>query len=227
MTPSDCIEMPQFAQAENAWNIGMQSMAPGQTTGGNYPVVMTDGGGLWTAKITKIRIRNVNDALTFRAAQLIADGGAQPLIVYRNELELRPNAFTSGIPYSDQSFFSDTAGWAQSNDLVAVNTDAALRATSMMLTLNYTSLSAGHCFSIFTAGQGWRMYMIRRIFPVSDSVVSVEFRPPLREFVAAGTLVETAKPRCTMRLDQPSDMDYMQTRKPYVDQSASFVELLF
>lgn len=226
-TPADTLDFPQFAQAENAWNIAFNSMAAGSTTGGNYPIVMTDGGGLWAAKISKIRIRSVNDVLTYRAARLIADGGSQPLVVYRNEIQIKPATYTTGIPHSDGSLFSDGSGFSQENELITFNADAALRATTVQLNINYGVLSAGNCFSVYTATQGWRLYEIRRIFPVSGTVWNAEIRPPLREAVSAGTLLESALPRCTMRLDQSSDMDFTLTRIPYPDQSANFVELLF
>lgn len=69
------------------------------------------------------------------------------------------------------------------------------------------ALQGGEWFSVTGPNGEVRLHMIGRIMSVVGDVSTVSFIPPLREDLAAGTLVDFNEPRCTMKADIGSIAD--------------------
>lgn len=234
VTAIDSIVFPRRLMREeaNEWNIHAATAAPPQTAAGAFPIVRLDGGGLWIAKANAIWIGDEVDARAFRAVRMLAQQGAMPVIVPRNEGGVPP--FPAGyapygsIPHSDGSLFADGGGYAQSVIDVRTVASAELRDTSLTLDLiNCGELSGGMSFSIHHETQGWRLYEIKTAVINDDGGTEVTFEPPLREAVGAGEYLEFDQPRCVMRLMAPDAMNFRLTVFPFTIAGVSFVETFF
>ncbi|NEI60908.1 hypothetical protein [Rhizobium leguminosarum] len=128
-----------------------------------------------------------------------------------------PQPIVSGIPHSDGSFFSDTAGYSQATVWASVLEDAPLGAGSLRIRLYEASrpLRWSDWFSIYHPdAKGWRAYRYWDVLdesatgsetiegtPYSYRDYLLAVGPALRAAVIAGTRVEFARPRFAARLE--------------------------
>jgi hypothetical protein len=213
-------------EADHDWNVVGNTMNAGQTSAASIDV-RSDGGGFWSASLNAILLEDRRDVMLWRAVRQIADGGVCPLIVPRLD-RMQPfpagQALGSIIPHDDGTLFDDGSGYTQSVIDVVAAEAAALRATAMTFELiNCGELIGGEAFSIEHPNFGWRVYEIRTVAPGEDDVVSVTFKPPLREDVDEGAPIEFDRPRCVMKLATPGAMDLNLKRLP-CPASVKFIE---
>jgi len=110
--------------------------------------------------------------------------------------------FGSAVPLSDGATLSDTTDFAQSAGDAILTADAALRATTIVVTM--TSAAVPQADDPITIGD--RAYIITGATP--DPTIAGQWSftiwPPLRAAASAGDAVEVAEPFCRMVLD-PKD----------------------
>jgi hypothetical protein len=222
------VVFPRRLLRENShdWNIVGNTMGAGQTSGASVDV-RSDGGGLWSASLNDIQFRDQADARLWRAVRQLCNGGVVPIIVPRNDAVCAPFPAPeyADIAYSDGSEFDDGTGFYQPVIDVQSFGSAALRATTMVLKLNYCApLQGGESFAIEHATYNWRMYEIATAVPIDDVYTTITFNPPLREAVADGDLVEFDRPRCTMKLVNAGAMDLNFTTWPFSTAGVKFIE---
>lgn len=238
--------IPEFPRAllreqSHAWNIIGNTMGSGQGGDGFFPVARSDGGGLWSCVMSSISLSGVKvvdlrnkqrqryATLLWRAVRQICNGGANRIVVPRNDALFRPwpdgaNEYES-IPHSDGTLFSDGTGYYQPVIDVETYGDAELRDTTLYLQLNYCGeLIGGESFSINHPTMGWRLYEIGTVEYVDDTHAKVTFNPPLREDVPAGTQIEFDRPRCVMQLKAPNSMDLTVVPWTFNSANAEFIE---
>ncbi|MET3991679.1 hypothetical protein ABID65_003319 [Bradyrhizobium sp. S3.9.2] len=230
---------------QDPWNLAGVAVAGGQANAGLVPgLTRSDGGGYWTCRMLDVslsgrqgiqdrgRDRQRISTLLWRAVRQICDGGVVSIIVPRNDALYRP--WPAGVPHKagfdlphdDGSSFSDGTGYYQ--PIIDITCAAAtLRATSLDITIVYAGeLMGGESFSINHENVGWRLYEIATVDQVDDNSATITFNPPLREAVPDGTVLEFDRPRCLMRLVQPSSMDFAPQPWTFNSASADFVEAL-
>ncbi|ULK98839.1 hypothetical protein [Bradyrhizobium sp. I71] len=240
------VEFPRalLRERSHAWNLAGVAVAGGAIASGVGTLTRSDGGGYWTCQMSEIglsgrsgqavpdrgRDRQRISTLLWRAVRQVAAGGVTNLIVPRNDALFRPWPEGTAqapveLPHSDGAWFSDDAGYYQPTiDIVAAGA-AALRATSLEIEIaNSGALLGGESFSIEHPTWGWRLYEIATVDMVSDGEATITFNPPLREAVASGESLEFDRPRCLMRLAQPSSMDLRIVPWTFNSASVDFVE---
>lgn len=176
----------------------MNAKGPASSTG-RRQAVATDAG-YWVASINDIIVRNRDHILEYRGLIAALDGSANDLIIGPFDCGLAPfmsgASQIGGIPFSDDSFFSDGAGFSQSAILVNLAGDMQMGATSATLAIEAAgTIRRGMYFSISN-----RLYIITSVPEMSGSTVSFSFMPPLRQDAFNGGSVEFARPKATMRL---------------------------
>lgn len=223
----------------HSWNLLGVVATPGVTADSVANIVRSDGGGFWSCLMNDVslsgagsangRQRQRNSTLLWRAVRQICDGGANRIVVWRNDALFRPwpEGLAQGataIPHDDDSLFSDSSGYYQSTIDVTAGA-ASLRATSLDLTLSYCgALIGGESFSIEHDDVGWRLYEIATVDYADDTHATVTFNPPLRGDIAGGTPIEFDRPRCVMRLKNPSSMDLSVQPWTFNQASVDFIE---
>lgn len=176
------VHFPRLLLRERAhsWNLSGVSATPGDTASSVSVLTRSDGGGFWKCAMQDVSLsggypnargnqRQRLSTLLWRALRQICDGGAAPIVVYRNDTLFRPwpaglpQSTAIDTPHSDVAYFGDGTGYYQSTiDIVAG--PAALRATTMDIAVNYASqLVGGESFSIEHDTMDWRLYEIATI----------------------------------------------------------------
>ncbi|WP_316188327.1 MULTISPECIES: hypothetical protein [unclassified Bradyrhizobium] len=225
-------------EKSHSWNLASTAATPGVARTVAM-VVRSDGGGFWTCTMSDVslgarrheagRDRQRNATLLWRAVRQLANGGASLMVVPRNDALFVP--WPAGIargviaiPHGDGTAFDDTTEYEQ--PVIDIRSDAAsLRDTVLTLTIARAgSLRGGECFSILHPSAGWRMYEIGAVTYASPTRAAIRFNPPLRDDVAAGTVLEFDRPRCTMRLAAPNAMDLAVQPWTFNAASVQFVE---
>lgn len=227
------------------WNLAGTAVAGGAPIAGVGTLTRSDGGGWWTCQMEDVslsgrsglrvpdrgRDRQKISTLLWRAVRQLGAGGVNQLVVPRNDTLYRP--WPAGLSqkagihvlHSDGTPFSDGAGYYQSIIDIVTGDAADLRDTSLDIVVNYAGeLQGGESFSILHPTWGWRLYEIGAVDMESDTEGTITFSPPLREDVAAGTQLEFDRPRCTMRLAQPSSMNFSPQPWTFNSASVQFVE---
>jgi hypothetical protein len=227
-------------EKSHSWNLVGVAVTPGQTAQSVAPIIRSDGGGFWSLSMSDVSLsgggalrgkdRQKITTLLWRAIRQVCDGGVNAIVVPRNDALFRPwpvglAQAASIVTHDDDTLFDDAAGYFQSVIDISCVGGATLRATSMVLALNYCgTLQGGEAFSIEHPTMGWRMYEIATVTPIDAAHVTVTFMPPLREAVSDGDQLEFDRPCCTMRLGKPSSMDLSIAPWTFNSASADFVE---
>lgn len=214
------------------WELMGRTISGGKSLAGPQPVARLDGGGLWTARIGDVQLSSADEVRAWRAMSALLDGGATAIVLTYRDTRHYPAPTVNGVRYttadavthSDGATFSDGAGYSQSTVSATVETAAALRATTIDITIAIgASLRGGEHFSIEHDTLSHRMYRIGSVTE-AGGVSTCTIRPPLREAVAAGTLIEFDRPKCVMRLQEPGGMDLTLTRREFGQASTAFIE---
>lgn len=187
-----------FPAAEVRWTLQHRTIQGGIPVELGPRMSGTTGGGLWVCEMSGIWLRKREQIMAARALDAILDGGLTSIVVGGCESRFatwaRP---TDPVPHSDGAPFSDDTFYAGASPVGTVAADAALRATTLTITLpDGASLMGGEAISINHPTRGQRRYTIARVGEAGE----VTIRPPLREAVTAGTEVDFATGACVMRM---------------------------
>lgn len=211
-----------------------QAVSPGVTGSGVMPLVSTDGGGFWQRSIGDVVLATKEKRQAWRAIAARCDGGANPLAVPFVDIDHQPWPLVGGvpltgygaIPHSDDTFFSDGSGYYR--PVIAAETvgAAALRATTLTIHfVNGGPLIGGEHFSINHPTESHHAYRIVSVELDEDTGDSIcTIRPPLREAVADGTLLDFDKPTCLMRPFPPNSLHLVTDMIGMARPSPVFVE---
>lgn len=195
------------------------SMTGGQSVGGIVRSNRLDGGGLWVIE-QEFFFHSRAQIKTARAIEAGLDGGSGEIVVRVCETAFAPaSASSDTVPFSDDTTFSDGSEFAGAPVGATLTASAALRATTLSLTMIAGALEGGERFSIDHATKGRRLYTIARVD--GDDIT---IRPPLREACDSGTEMDFATPSCTVRLSNPDDFLGALDLNKHVTATAVWVE---
>lgn len=205
-----------------SFDIASRSLAAPAAVNGFRQVVASDAG-IWTASFVGVSVRSRDTVLAFRAIATLLEGQLNPILVPRcRGYQPVPDGLSTsspGVPHSDGAFFSDGTGYESSLNSVTASA-AALGAVSMTMNVAVGgTIEPGHDFSI-----GEQMYRVRTAVYADENTVSVTFRPPLREAVAEGAVVEFDNPVCRMRLASDSEMNLELSQFKFGRPTVNFIE---
>lgn len=166
----------------------------------------------------------------YRALALLLNGPVTPILVPVFDKKRAPwplvdvKRLTSygDIPHSDGSLFSDGSGY-YTPVIDATATVAAIRATSLTMTLNYGGkLWGAEFFSIDE-----NLYQIKSV-SLSDAgppaVYTIGFMPPLRAAITDGTVLNFDDPVCRCTLASSAGMPLSLSNRAVGLPSVSFIE---
>lgn len=205
-----------------AFNIAPRSLASPSSVSGFGQVVSSDAG-IWKITFGGLVIRNRQHVLAHRAIATLLEGRLNPILVplCRGYQPVPDGAVADGlydeVPHDDNTFFDDESGYVGTVIDVVAAGNAAARAVSMNVTVNYAGdIEAGQHFSI-----GERLYKVRT-FDADTSALT--FRPPLREAVTAGARLEFDNPICRVRLAGDDAMDLDLAGRKFGNPTVNFIE---
>jgi hypothetical protein len=210
-----------FRPRRETWRILGAVTLGGQSTSGIIQTVDNSGGGFWGAEFRDIAIWETPALQSWRAWELIASNGSAEFIVPTCAKRFSPiRRDGSRVPHSDGTPFSDDTRFVSGGDEYAAAA-ASLRATRLTLTASPPGVGilGGEDFTIEHATKGPRLYRVMRV-----DGAQIEVRPPLREAIPAGTVLDFANQRCVMKLAAPEGMTLEIDRNRIGRASPSFVE---
>lgn len=211
-----------FPASELRWRLAVRTINGGMPVSGPAHMAGTDGGGLWVCEMSGIWLRKPHQLRIARALDGLLDGGLTSIVVGGCETRFAPWAApTTPVPHSDGTPFSDEAFYAGASPVGVAAVNAALRATTLNITLpSGATVLGGEAISIRHPVRGERRYHIVRVGEGDE----VTIRPPLREAVTAGTEVDFATGACVMRLANPDDFFSAIRLGRFADLTPTFVE---
>ena len=218
------------AQANRPPFLAVRTMAGATSINGRTQIAATDAG-IWVYELGGIAVTDRDTLLTWRAIAVLLEGRLRAIDVPVEGYEglaapyedgLNWPALLAPVPHDDDSFHDDGAGYAGWIADVTLAADAALRATSITVTVGYApTLQPGQLFSVDHAVKGPRWYQVRTWDADTNTLT---FRPPLREAATSGDRLEFDRPTCRMRLASDDAMA-MALRPPVVSlPTVRFVE---
>lgn len=213
-----------FSIAAKDVDIETARISGGVSLSGVEDSIATDGGGRWYAVADDVSLHRRERIMTWRAFKSAISGGIDPFVFPICDARHQPIAGKIKVPHSDGTPFSDDTLYSQGSCEVYVAADAPLRATTLQLDIVNLGrpLVGGERFSIDHPVWRHRCYQIGRIIAQSDTAATVQFHPPLREAVTAGTPVDFNNPRFVARVD--GQMSAPMTNPKFASGSVRFVE---
>jgi hypothetical protein len=174
------------------------AVSGGQSLSGITQLAATSGGPFWGLELGGVTLNTREKMKAWRAVEAMSDNGATsfvvPLCDRGNQPFLNPRR-TDG--FTGDKVFSEGTSWTIS-EITATASAAALRATELTLA-SYSggaTLVGGEHFTIVHPTLGARLY---RIGSVSGATITI--RPPLREAISSGTVLDFDNARCVMRVE--------------------------
>ncbi|TPI39314.1 hypothetical protein FJW07_14140 [Mesorhizobium sp. B3-1-9] len=205
-----------------AFDLAPRSLAGPASVSGATQVVSSDAG-IWKATYGSIVVNNRNAVLAHRAIASLLEGRLGSILVplCRGYQPVPAGAVAAGlydqVPHSDAALFDDGTGYVGEVVDVVAAAPAALRATTMTVTVNYAGdIQPGQHFSV-----GERLYRIRTF---DQETGTMTFRPPLREAASAGDRLEFDDPVCRMRLASDDGMDLQLSLRRFGTPTVQFIE---
>jgi hypothetical protein len=182
-------------------DIERRTISGGVALSSDEDTIQVDGGGRVYAQFTDAYLDEDEYALAWRAISARYGEGDPiivPLGVYETQMMGAPSIPPGGLPWWEETDFAsaDAAN-------VTLGADAALRATQLTLTIEFLSdpVRGGQWLSIDHTTWRHRAYRIAEVISDDGATVVVSVRPPLREAVTTGTVVELVDPKCVMKID--------------------------
>lgn len=155
----------------------------------------TDGGPRWYGDLGDAAMIDRDVIIKWRAMITAMDDGATPFILALVDRRHQPVSGRRYLPIDDQYTPYEAAGAYAT----AVGS-AALRSTTLTaLVKSELPLIGGERFAVKHSVWGWRAY---QLIGVGDSGANkvLTFRPPLRQAITNGTVIEFDTPRCVMQM---------------------------
>lgn len=168
-------------------------------------IVATDAG-YWSIVLDEIPLVSAAQKKVWRAISVLLEGRygtiAVPIYDYGAPWPTAAQSEITGIPFSDQSLFSDESGFSQPQISATVNADVLLGAATVEINLVYGAvLEAGQHFSVVN-----QLYRIKSITSVVGAVTTLTVWPPVRVAMTAGGVAEFDDPRQLCRLATDGEM---------------------
>lgn len=209
-----------FSFASREIMVVQNVISGGTALNGDETVIATDGGGRWQGSYQGAPLNRRDRVLAWRATRANMEGGLRPFIFPICDARHQPLVRKQGgVPHSDGTPFDDTTLYEGGGGNSIALSDTPLRATSMFIdtTVLERELVGGERFSIDHPTWRHRLYEVKKV-----EGNRIEFRPPLREAVTAGTEIEFRDPKCVMRLT--SDMSAPLDGPRWATGSISLIE---
>jgi hypothetical protein len=201
-------------------DIERRILTGGESLAGASDVVATDGGGRFFAEFAEAYLDEREVALAWRSISATLQDGVVPVIVPIGDIR---HQFGREIRVPDTVGFWTEAEYDTGVSAVTLAADAALRATTLSLTLAYLAepLRGGMWLSIDHTVLRHRAYRIGEVLSQDGTTASVTISPPLREATLANAPVEMDDPRCVCRIDgqmrSPTSMGFASGQVRFVE----------
>lgn len=182
-------------------DIELASVSGGVAISGAEDVTYTDGGGRWVADMGDASLYSRDRIMLWRAFKSATNSGTDAFVFPVCDIRHQPIAATNRTTHSDGTPFADDTEYFGADTDVTASANAALRATSMVIDITAIGkpLIGGERFTIDHPTWRHRMYQIGTI-----SGSTIQFNPPLREAVTAGTVIDFVNPRFVGRIESMS-----------------------
>jgi hypothetical protein len=201
-----------FPPADHLWFPAGSALSGGTPISGAPQTADASAGGWWVCEYQVAKLRTLQQIGTYRAilGRLNSGVGLIELPVL-DGLQPWPNGVRPALTrFSDLTDFSDGSEFLGSPIVAALAADAYMPAwpappvaptQAQILLTTSAPLMGVEYFSIIGPSGNVRLHLITEVVAVAGDVTTVNFLPPLREDMAAGTPIDFNDPRCTMKVD--------------------------
>lgn len=195
---ADVFPTGRFGFMSQEVDIERATLEGGEAIAGGSDRISTDGGGRVFAEFSEGELVDRDVVLAWRAILGRLEEGVTPMIVPFCDLRHQPYGLEQHVTYGDGSTHSDGSLFSGGGSYAEATAGAALRAVQIQIAGVFgRPLIGGEWFSIEHPVKGWRAYKVQRI----DDDGTLTFRPPLREAVVVGEVLDFSEPRCLMVQD--------------------------
>lgn len=201
-------------------DIERQTLTGGVSLSGDEDLLAIDGGGRVYAQFADGDLIDRDKVLAWRALLTILEGGVAAMVVPFCDIRHQPYGGEHRVPYGDGAYHSDGSPFAGGGPFAEATAPASLRATTLSFNGAFAQpLIGGEWFGIEHPGKGWRAYRVRTVDAEGGTLT---FRPPLREAIGAGDVLDFAEPRCLMIQNDKASVSLANRR--HVSAAIRFVE---
>lgn len=191
------------------------SITGGESLSGQTDTIRTDGGGFWVVALSGIELLTPDLIRAWRVWEDELDGGVTKVLLPVADVRQAPRPIVAGKLSSPSKlhsasvdpYFPEAVGFATPWIVAKVTEPAALRATTLVITVEKGArLKGGEVFAVDHATKGRRVYRVRRVLGRDGQECTVLIRPPLREAVADNAPVDFDWPSLVVTLVPEADI---------------------
>ncbi len=211
-----------------SFNISPRTLRGPTSIDGLSQVASSDAG-VWTASMMGMPVTQWNGRRRIELWHALAglvEGRLNSLIVPVPSYGRRPlpdgvtdsdiDTCGDGLPFSDDSYFSDDVGHETGWIEASIGAGAARRATTLSITKSVCgAIAPGMRFCVNLEdydNSPVRLYQVKSVSSQTDGSASIGIWPPLREALASGVRTEWVRPYVQMRLSSDNEMDLRVAR---------------
>lgn len=201
--PKDILKPQSFAI-----DINHRSLR-GPTSASGFTQVISNSAGIWKASFSDIPVYSQSMIKLWRAIDALAEGQLNPFYIPCWEFRRAP--LPTGVteiteqetPHDDDVLFEDDTPYVGNiNDLTVLEGAVSGSTTIKLLKVTDALIEPPNRFSI-----NGRLYQITRIIEQTETEVSVNILPPLREPLLIGDIAEFDFPWLRVRLASDNEMN--------------------
>lgn len=192
------------------------TISGGRSISGLEQVVQSDAG-YWRLTMAQIRIGN-NEALrTYNVIEATLQGRGGTALVPFLDCHRAPWPVINGVtvtsngsqPWSDGTLFNDGTGWLDPVIIADMVDEVAAGATTATIRIIVGSaLLAGMHWQAGERGYRIQRVLSETIESADSTLYSIQFWPPARDAIPAGTSLNFDDPRFLARLETDDEMDF-------------------
>jgi hypothetical protein len=204
-----------FPPSEHLWYPAGAALSGGRPIAGVAQTGDASGGGAWVCEYQVAILRTKQQVGVYRSIIGRLNSGVTLLeLPVLDALQPWPGGIHPALtPFADLTDFSDGSEFLTSPIVASLAADAYMTAwpappvaptQAQILLTTCAPLQGVEYFSIIGPSGFVKLHLINEVVLVAGGVTTVNFTPPFREDMAAGTPIDFNYPRCTMKADVAS-----------------------
>ncbi len=206
----------------------------GPTNSSGFAQVVSNSAGMWNGYFDAVPVYNRSMILLWRTIFQLAEGqlNAIRLPIWDKLRAPLPSGATvddlsaSGVPHSDDEFFSDGSGYISTITDVETSTNVEIGEVELTITKTVSGdIESGQRFSVETNDVS-RLYQVGLISAQDDTSATFKFLPPAREPFPIGTSLNFDCPLIDVRLADDREMRLPLNFNRQSFPTVSFIEAL-
>lgn len=197
-----------------------------------FTQVNSNSTGIWLATFVNVPVYSPEMIRLWRYIDTYTEGQANPILIPIYDWDRNPSGLSNNhwyiynsVPHSDNSFFTDSAGYKTLFVNVKTSSEALFSTVTISVNKIYSqTLKEGQRFSVSTNDFQGDLYQIKQILTQDDTTATFKVWPNIRNTIPANTRLNFDYPVLRVRLASDNEMKLNLKINKYSETTINFIE---